>query len=216
MTKRIEDVTTIGFDIDHTIYIPSINRDIPRYFCQKIAQELKCDENEIIEFYNHQNQNGNNSPQTIKKFCKDKLNHRRIDEIFLDVLEEHEVIDQSQNNPELVEFFNKLKEKYKLFIVTGNRKAHAIKKLNALGLNISLFNRSIYNPDDKTRGLQLISKILITPFNKMIYIGDSETQDITPANSLGLYTVKICPNPNTPTKADLRIDNPLKLQDLLL
>jgi hypothetical protein len=28
--------------------------------------------------------------------------------------------------------------------------------------------------------------------------------------------VKICPNPNTPTKADLRIDNPLKLQDLLL
>ena len=77
MTKRIEDVTTIGFDIDHTIYIPSINRDIPRYFCQKIAQELKCDENEIIEFYNHQNQNGNNSPQTIKKFCKENFDGQR-------------------------------------------------------------------------------------------------------------------------------------------
>lgn len=212
---QVKNLKAIGFDIDGTLYFPQINEDLPNFFCQAIAKELKIPEKDVIDFYRANINQGSSSPQIIKDFCNQRLSPQRIEEIFLDLLEENEKIDAAQYSPQLIQFMNSLKQRYALFIVTGNRVGHAYKKLDALGLENSIFKEIRGSCEEKIEGLRQIAKLMNTPLREIMYVGDNETTDIWSASSLGMLTVKISREQDPGSLATYQIQNILGLRNII-
>lgn len=213
MKNGIQDLKAIGFDLDGTLYFPKHNPGIPEAFCQRIAEELKISKDEVLKFYRENISQYGNSPQTMRAFCNERLSFQTISDFFLDILESKEEIDYSQRDPKLRDFMENLNSKYKLFLVTGNRKTPTQNKLTAIGLDDILTLRD-YN-EDKEEALKKRSEEFGIELSQMMYVGDTERSDIVPANRLGMLSARIT-NPTDPNSlATFQIENIYGLQAIL-
>ena len=211
-----KNIKAVGFDLDDTLYFPKRNDEIPRLFCEAIASVLQIPSKEVIDFYQKNIVQYGNSPQTARAFCNGRVSDTLLDTMFLDVLEGNEEIDLAQNDHRLYSLITDLATQYKIFLVTGNRKPHAIRKLNAIGLEVATFNATRYGAEDKTEGMRSIAAQLGVPLVSMMYTGDQEVPDISCAKALEMTTAKITSQHDYMTQADFQVRQVHDLRNILL
>ncbi len=213
--KSTDSLKSVGFDIDGVLYMSQVNPNVGTVYCQTVADKLNLPVKEVQDFYDANFAKYGNSPDTMKSFCRGRLPDPELSESFLDVLEGTEQIDETQNNPQLRNFLEQLSRKLPIFLITGNREEHAVKKLDAVGLSDSLFTFRGYSAQDKSKTLKEASSALDLPYHNIMYVGDSEISDIIPASSLGMRSCKISEHTGE-TKAEIQLSNVLDLESLLL
>jgi len=195
--KRIlSSIKAIGFDLDQTLY--SEDKEMNILLRNKIAQKILEKKPEldnlgrVLEIYEEKYKKIGSWTKIFKE-----VGFENPKEIMKNCLSGKKIVDLIKEDKELLEIIKKLKENYQLFLITSNPKDLGIAKLNKLGLDISLFDYSIFGDDEG-----YTSKVDAIPFKiflekssylprQHVYIGDSLKADILPAKSLGMKTIAV-------------------------
>lgn len=191
----LKEIAAIGFDLDNTLYYQTddISQAIKDDVCVKVAKRLNQGVQETRErFFLLYNELGSANRSLVKMGIPDKetalaIVNRAVSDAGI---EDHLSIDTAQ-----VSIMQRLREKYKLFLVTNSFEDSALRKLNALGIDpglfsVSLFGESSYSREDGS-AFEYVSKKLGIAHHEMVFVGDRSKVDIEPASELGIRTVII-------------------------
>lgn len=210
-------IKLIGFDLDGTLYKPNekINKKIRDYLCKRAGHILNKSYHEIKDKFNKlykKTQSGTDSLRLMEIKNSSSLTQEALENV--------DITPFLKKDLELLSTLYRLKEKYKLFLITGSPKKITNKKLRALGINSKIFSIKIYDNSSKSKYKRKdgsafihISKLYNIPLYNMMFIGDREKIDIIPAKKLNLKTVII----NAKSKiADFNLKKISELEKILL
>lgn len=217
MKRTFKNIKKLGFDIDWTLYFPKKDRRIPEKFCELIAKKAKIDSEGMKKIYYSEISKYKGATELFNALTS--LSPNEIQEAMQEGIECLQDVEGAYEDRKLVSLLNKLKSKYPLFIVTGNREALAKKKLSTLGVEEGLFSESIYGGMQFQRqdgsAFYEIGRRMNCPLEEICYVGDREKVDIIPANKLGIKTIKI-DEKREPTIANELVTKIYDIENLLL
>ncbi|MFA5258908.1 MAG: HAD family hydrolase [Candidatus Pacearchaeota archaeon] len=221
MLKK-DDIKVIGFDLDNTLY--NSNEEMQKKIRGKIYEKLsiilnihlKESEKLFEENYNGEFPWKNSGRRTIEelgRMFKVPVDGR---EIVQESIEEAEIIDLIEENKMLEEMLKRLKQKYRLDIITSGNHEFALKKLDKIGIEKKLFELILAEGKfgGKTTGevyQYWINERKISP-NQILYVGDNLRADIEIPKLLG---IKTCFVGKENKIADICINDILELEKYL-
>jgi putative hydrolase of the HAD superfamily len=218
MHELFKEIKYVGFDLDNTLYPKNnkIDNMIRERFATKVLEKRPNLKNieEAIKFSEEEYKRVGSRTQILKDMGYDDAL-----EIMQYSLEGPEVLNILKRDFKLVSLLGKIKCKYDLFLITASPKDLAFKKLNKIGIDVKLFNISIFG-DTITDGKKLDGSIfkyfldqsLYSP-EQHVYVGDSLKADIIPAKSLRMNTIAVG---SYISEADYSIKRIYDLESILL
>ncbi len=185
-----KNIKAIGFDVDGTLYkmTPKIYNKLSLEVAKRAAEELGQDPREFSREHLMQRDKHGGNTKAVESYG---LNG---EEIYQKAFDEFAIEGQVERDKRLVEMIEKLKKKYKLFIISNGTGRQVERKLKVLGINHLDFEPRIYCYDedwskpDSAPFLSAINALELDP-SEIVYIGDNEDIDIVGAKAVGLKTV---------------------------
>ena len=210
----INGISSIGFDLDNTLYKQNeeVNDEIRRYACQRASEILGRSYDEIRAEFDKIYRRIHSGRQSLEE-----MGIPNGKALIQEAIENVDIIPFLNEDPKLRGMIERLSKRFKLFLITGSARASAIKKLEKLGINRTIFDPRIYAESPYERGdgsaFRHVSETHGTIFTNMMFIGDREEADIIPARNLGITTAIVN---NNSEHADYNLENIYKLEELLL
>lgn len=191
-------VKVIGFDLDNTLYpsTPEMQERIRGKIYEKLASGLNISV-ELAKDLFEENYNGNfpwsqSGSRTINELAKRYQKELNGKEVVQQGLEQADILDFIQPNPELRKMLFRLFGRFDLDLISGTSQDLAIGKIDKIGLTKDLFGYFFTGGEfgSKTDGTAFqywLDKRKIPP-NQMLYVGDNKKQDIDAPKRLGIRT----------------------------
>lgn len=192
--ERLAQVKVIIWDLDGTLYqdAPGLSELIRSEIYKRLAKAMGVSVEEAQREYDKKYQEVEGATKTLETFGLNGI--EIVDEVF-------ERIDFSRylkKNPKLPVLFASLAS-FRHILLTNNRREHALKKLEAIGLDPAVFEEiictydlGIFKPD--RRVFELVLEKTGLPPNQHLYVGDQEKKDIVPAKAVGMRTAMVWGN----------------------
>lgn len=197
MDSRFQGITAIGFDLDQTLYPDdpriksAVRNEFYRYISENTDRSYTDAKAAFEEAYARYQESGRafeecgvKNPREAVRDCLGRVDLRGI------LGRDQSVIDTLRN----------LRQKYRLFLITDSRKDNAIAKLHAIGVGTGPFYATIfwdspgrlgeYRKDDGS-AFKYARLVLREPAEHLVYVGNSEKDDILPAKEHGWRTVYV-------------------------
>ena len=212
------DVYAVGFDLDGTLY-----RDTPEIQNRvrtEIAKHLLIKNPNLVTISNARLyfEDRYKILQSGTKVLAE-AGYEEASKIMDDCLARADIIDLLKVDEKLAQIMNSIKTVFFTYLITGSPRDIASKKLARIGLNYTLFNRTVFSDtlnagskSDGTAFQNILSSISIPPSHH-VYIGDRINSDILPAKKLGMKTISVWSNI---PEADLSLKHIHELEMVLL
>lgn len=189
-TKSLRQIKAIGFDVDGTLYQspPEMSAAVGKILIEKAAKELSRDPDELAEEYLKKRDEYRSNTLTLNSFGLDGQ------KIFQDVWDQIEVEKYVVKDERLVKMINKLKKKYRLFIISNGTREQVERKIKYLGLDYHDFDPRIYCYDqgwvkpEPAPFLAAVESLELKP-EEIVYVGDREDVDMEGAKAVGMKTI---------------------------
>ena len=211
MDERFHRLKAVGFDLDQTLYQDSsdvhkvIRNEIYCLIANEQSISLAKAKEQFEDAYGLTGSGG-------KALARCGISDPR--EALRDCLDRADVSSMLQPDERLVGLLGRLSMRYRIFMITDSRKENGEKKISALGINSELFNPRIYwdndpahpgavNKDDGT-AFTYVQKILGMFSQELVYVGNSEKNDIIPPSQDGWRTIHLSKNPSTVATAHIK------------
>ncbi len=217
MIESFEEIKSIGFDLDNTLY--KNNLEIDRRISDEVARkvlELKPEIGSLeksIEICNDLYGKYGSRTQSLKE-----LGFENSGEIVTSCMEQVDFADLILPDSEVVQLMREIREKYDTFLITSTITRLAAPRLERIGINQDLFDILLFGdsamPNKKIDGSIFSYFLGMSPYlpREHLYIGDNLKADIIPAKSLGMKTIAI----GKVNQADYCIDKIYDIRNLLL
>lgn len=216
----LEHIKVIGFDLDQTLYpkSPEIDTAIQGYIYEKIADHKKIPIEEAEKLFCdlYQNGNGLSGRKTLLT-----LGIPRSEEIVQEALENADIDKFLSPNPDVLNFLQRLKEKYSYIdLITGSNKKVTEKKLNKLHISEKYFNNIITASDasksDKSAFIKWLSYYPKFQPKNFLYIGDRSSTDYTIPKEMKMESILVHVKDTNPLFHCIQLSNFLELEKILL
>lgn len=202
---KLVGIKAVGFDVDGTLYHApgEMTRDVGKILIQKAAEALAQDPDDIVEEYLKRREKYRSNTQTLNSFGLDG------ERIFQSVWDSIEISKYISKDTKLVQMIAKLKEKFRLFVITNGTGTQVERKMSHLGLDYHDFDPRIYCYDqgwvkpDPAPFLAAIESLDLNP-EEIVYIGDRVDIDIEGASGVGMKTIYVG---GTSAIADISIES---------
>ena len=220
MTINRDDIRSIGFDLDQTLYpkSPEVDQAIQAYIHEKIAQIKGCSVEEGKRlFLLHY-------PKLSGRSTLLALGIANAEEIVQKALENADIAPFLKPNGEVFALLKDLKTRYAtICLITGSNKELARKKLAALEIPVRLFDHIVTGEVSKSDGTAYREWLrwcreqdpMITELN-LVYIGDRPATDVDVPVSLGIAAILVNVAKNDPTIHAPQLPSLLDVRKLLL
>ena len=187
---NVKNIKAIGFDVDGTLYhAPDLmSLEVGKILIQKAAEALSRDSDDLAEEYIKRRDLYKSNTQTLNSFGLE--GEKIFQEVWDGIAIEKYVLKDSR----LVEMINKLKKKYKLFLISNGTGKQVERKLKFLGLNYRDFDPRIYCYDQgwvKPEPAPFLAALesLNLKAEETVYVGDRRDIDIEGAQTVGMKTI---------------------------
>jgi len=218
----LKNIQVIGFDLDNTLY-PSTDEmqgRIRKVIYERLAVEMdmpvRATEELFEENYNGNFQWSHSGSRTIEELGR--MVDRSLDgkEVVQQAIEQADILDLIQPNPELNKMLGRLKQDYDLDLISGTSYALVFAKLQRVGIEKEVFENISADRKfgSKTTGevyQHWIQQRQTSP-NQMLYVGDNKRQDVDSPKKLEILT---CIVGKPYDNADYHIKDILELETLL-
>ncbi len=208
------EIVSLGFDLDNTLYDGAkTNEAIQDHICGQASTFLDRPYEEIREIFRDHYERTQSASGSLTLMG---IGSSKGVEIVQTSLEEADVSPSLERDEKLVGMFDRLSQRYKLFLITSSSKNTASKKLSALGIESSLFSPFLYRDSPYLRNdgsaFEYVASNHNVSFDSMMFVGDREKVDIIPAKSLGIKTAIVNA---TSDEADYQLRNIYELEKFL-
>lgn len=190
MKTKFGKIAAIGFDVDGTLYHApdAMSVEVGKILIQKAAESLSQDPDDLAEEYIKRRDELRSNTATLNSFGLD--GERIFQEVWDGIAIEKYVVKDTR----LVTMLNKLKKKYKLFLISNGTGSQIERKLKFLGLDYHDFDPRIYCYDQgwiKPEPSPFLAAIesLGLKSEEIVYVGDREDIDIEGAQTVGMRTI---------------------------
>ena len=185
-------IKAIGFDVDGTLYHTpdAMSVEVGKILIAKAAQQLSRDTDELAEEYLKRRDKFRGNTLTLNSFGLDG------EKIFQEVWDGIEVEKYVSKDEKLAKLVAKLKNNYRLFIITNGTGRQVERKLTHLGLDYHDFDPRIYCYDqgwvkpEPAPFLAAIEALEMKP-EEIVYVGDRVDVDIEGAKAVGMKTILV-------------------------
>lgn len=185
-------IKAIGFDVDGTLYNTpdSMSVAVAKILIEKAAIELSRDPDDLAEEYIRRRDEFRSNTKTLNSFGLDG------EKIFQAVWDGIAIDKYVRRDDRLVDMVEKLRGKYKVFLISNGTGRQVERKLKYLGLNHKDFDPRIYCYDqgwvkpDPQPFLAAIESLNINP-EEIVYVGDREDIDVEGAQGVGMKTIYV-------------------------
>jgi len=208
----------VGLDLDGTLYPvgSEINNIIREEMCRRLSEVIGVTAEYTRKlFETHYAQIGSGS-KTIATIAE---NHgHKIDAVELAQrsLEEADILEFINPNPELREMLERLRGRYQIDLVTGSGRVLTSQKLERLGIPKDIFGHVLCKEDGNKLDGSIYQRWLglrsVSP-ERVLYVGDGIKRDIRPCRDLG---IKTCYVKGESDESDYWVNRILELEGLLL
>lgn len=183
-------IRAIGFDVDGTLYHSSeeLQIEVGKDIIAEAARQMSQDPDEIVDEYIKRRQEYRSNTKTLNSFGLPG------EEIFQKIWDRVEIGKYIKKDQRLIKLIQKLKKKYRVFLITNGRGEEVERKLKHLGLDHHDFDPRIYCYDqgwikpDPQPFLAAIEALSMKP-EETVYVGDREDVDIEGAQAVGMKTI---------------------------
>ncbi len=205
----------IVFDIDGTLYrSDEYERDLHKEIVKLLAEKLGCSLDEAKA-----------KLRTLRKdvasisWCLIKLGIN-LKEFYEELAKRVNPSNYIKEAKDVKTLLRKLKEAgFKLAVHTNSGKALALKVLEALGIEPSMFDIMVTSDDAEPKpsrdGYLKILEIAGMAAEEVVYVGDRYDIDLKTAKDLGIKTVMVGKG-TAPNDVDFKVESILEIEDLFL
>ncbi len=182
-------VDAVGFDLDNTLYVMTepINTKITDYLLQQASSRLRQPLAVVREAYDRIHATTQSARRTLAA-----LGITEPALLVQEALEHADIASLLQPDQRLISLLGKLQEHYRLFLITGSSEQQSEDKLQALGIQPTLFDPRLYSgsPYERHNGTAFthVATTLGFRVDRLFFVGDRETVDILPAKASGVTT----------------------------
>ena len=194
----------IGFDLDGTLYRTNEKMDnqIKEYIFMRASEMLNREYLTVRKSFDENYSKNRSGSKSLQIIGIETNNAKNLMQSALENIN----IDFIEKDKRLIKLIKDIHEKYKLFMITSNKKSIAIKKLDALDVDYRLFDPLISYENNLFRedmsAFRYIAKEFRVNYNDILFVGDREQTDIIPAKKIGIKTAIV----NSESKlADFRL-----------
>jgi putative hydrolase of the HAD superfamily len=187
-----QQIKAIGFDVDGTLYIYSSETTIiiSQIVAKKAAELLGRPYDVFEEEYLAAREKYRSNTLALNSFG---LNGQSV---FQSVLDQFPIDQHVGRDQKLIKLIAKLKQRYRLFIISNGVERQVIRKLETLGLTMADFDPTIYAYDHgwaKPEPAPFLAAIeaLKLPPEQIVYVGDREDADIAGAQAVGMQAIYV-------------------------
>lgn len=188
----VKRIKAIGFDVDGTLYHTpqEMSIEVGKILIEKAAAALMQDPDELAEEYLKRRDKYRSNTQTLNSFGLD--GERIFQEVWDGIAVEKYVV----KDEKLVKMIGKLKQKYRLFLISNGTGAQIERKLSYLGLDFHDFEPRIYCYDqgwvkpEPAPFLAAIEALKMKP-SEVVYVGDREDVDVEGAKAVGMRAILV-------------------------
>lgn len=185
----LKDIKVLVWDVDGTLYqeIPEVKKEIHKKVIQAIvkAKSIAIKQAKELHYQLYKQYKSNTSVLLQLGVDKDYvLSGDWYSRVQLKYLEK---------DNELIKIFQELKS-FKHIISTNSEKIVALKKLEILGINPTLFEKIFTNKDFGVKvkpnpyAFKLVLELTKLKPQQHLFIGDSEEKEMIPAQKVGMHT----------------------------
>ena len=183
-------IKAIGFDVDGTLYSApdEMSLAVAKILIEKAASALSRDPDDLAEEYIKRRDEFRSNTKTLNSFGLDG------EKIFQDVWDGIAIEKYVAKDDQLVKMIARLKNKYRVFLISNGTGKQVERKLKFLGLDYRDFDPRIYCYDqgwmkpDPQPFLASIESLNFKP-NEIVYVGDRVDIDVEGASAVGMKTV---------------------------
>ena len=205
----------IVFDIDGTLYrSDEYERDLHKEIVKLLAEKLGCNPDEAKA-----------KLRALRKdvmsisWCLIKLGIN-LKEFYEELAKRVNPSNYIKEAKDVKALLRKLKEAgFKLAVHTNSGKALALKVLEALGIEPSMFDIMVTSDDAEPKpsrdGYLKILEIAGMAAEEVVYVGDRYDVDLKTAKDLGIKTVMVGKG-TAPNDVDFKVESILEIEDLFL
>jgi FMN phosphatase YigB (HAD superfamily) len=221
MHPLFQNIKSVGFDIDNTLYPPSpeidlrIKKEVAKRILEK-KPDLQTLDN-ALKFSEERYSELGSRAQVMRS-----INIPEPGKVMDDCLTKADILDLLSPNEEIISLVKEISKKYQTFLITGNPTLLALPKLERIGIPQSLFHHALYSDSEnitKTSGLiykQFLSQSSFPP-EQHVYIGDNLKADILPTKALGMKSILVTwSNDRKEQEADASVEKIQDIKSLLL
>lgn len=223
-SESAREIRVVGFDLDNTLYhsTAQMQSRIRTQIYEKLAHEFSIPVEEARRLF-EENYNGNfawggSGSRTIKEIARQYGKEADGSSIVQESLEEADLADLIEPDPELVEMLKRLASNRRLDLLTGSRRSLCMSKLEKIGIPLNLFGLILSDEDgSKTDGSlyqKWINTVSALP-DTLLYVGDNLRQDIESAKKKGIRTCYLNRDGKALEIADFCISNIMNLEIIL-
>ena len=205
----LQRIKAIGFDLDGTLYptTSQINNRIRDEMARRILDKKPdlMTLNEARTYFELRYAQLKSGSKVLAEAGYEDANRERDS-----CLASADVSDLIVTDETLQNTLNKISSNYTTSLLTSSPRDYSFKKLDALGVEPSVFKFQFYSDYPKTitktngQAHSEIVQIIEIPAERHLFIGDNADADIIPAKRLGMQTIAV--GKNIP-EADLWIPN---------
>lgn len=220
--KKFKHIKAIFFDVADTLYTnEELEKEYPRRLVNLLAETRNIEKDEAKQLIKA-------TTEKLKATEKHVTKVRTMKELGFTRGQVHEAIckvDPSQyltKDPELDDIIARLAKKYKLGIISNNKRSHMLEIFAALGLSeqqilLMVTEDNVQEVKPHPEPFQKAVELSGYFANECLYVGDSPTKDIQPAKGVGMMTVltKANPEPLDMKFADATIKSVKELEAIL-
>ena len=190
--KKLEKIKAVGFDVDGTLYHAPMEMgiEVGKILVNKAAEALGREPDELVGEYLERREVYRSSTKTLNSFGLPG------EEIFRAVWSQIPLEKYVKPDKKLARMMKELKRKYRLFIVSNNRKIEIERKLACLGVDQTLFDPIVSCYDqgwvkpEPAPFLASIESLNLKP-EEIVYVGDRLDIDIEGARGVGMKTILV-------------------------
>lgn len=217
MVRGLENLESIGFDLDGTLYpgTPEIDNRVRTQIAFRLLDKKPGLGNLDFarEFFEERYQKLGSGTKVLSE-----AGYEDAGRVMDDCLVKADVLDLIKPNPKLAEIVCGIGKKLTIFLLTSSPELLADQKLARIGLKTRLFDYRFYGDNEgvgsKSNG-DAFEKVLMetdSPAGNILYIGDRAKTDILPAKALGIKTCSVW---REIPQADYHINNINEIEDLV-
>lgn len=218
MIHLFNDIKSVGFDLDNTLY--QNNPEIDDRIVMEIAKEILTYNPELGSVRNARELCDNLYAETGSRTQSLKnLGFQNPGDVAYKCMERADFVDLIKQDSEVVRLINEIREKYYTFLITSTVSNLAIPRLRKIGLDEKLFDYTLFGesamPNKKIDGSIFSYFLRISKYSpgEHVYIGDNLKADILPSRSLGMRTIAVGKEIK---EADFSVEKIYDIRNLLL
>jgi|SaaInlStandDraft_4_1057021.scaffolds.fasta_scaffold19534_2 putative hydrolase of the HAD superfamily len=191
--KILDNIKTVGFDLDGTLYKSTKEMDlwIRSRLYGVVAEKMGWEVEKAEEEYEKRLAEVGSNTTTLGEYG---LNGK---EVFAQLWEEFPLGEFSREDKTLIDGLQKLRKKYPIFLLSNGGEKQILKKLGYLGIDPEWFHPFVacYAHEGWTKPnpggfLHVLEQLELKP-EEVLYVGDRVSTDIEGASAVGMRTMMV-------------------------